>query len=118
VKIYNLYWLHGKVDRVEGDTIEQAFANAGFGGGAIRALDYYEEVSELPFEEKLICDEYGHEIINPYFIDQIKNHDYSQIGNKVIVDHVGRLFTLVVSKIDNYRVYFVQTDVQLKSSVF
>jgi len=31
---------------VEGDTIEEAMMLAGYSGGAVRALDYYEEVKE------------------------------------------------------------------------
>ena len=44
MKTFRLYWLDGKTEIVEGETIAKAFSNAGYGGGAIRALDYYKEV--------------------------------------------------------------------------
>jgi hypothetical protein len=38
-----LYWRgSGDVELVEGSTIAEAFSNAGYGAGALRALDYYE----------------------------------------------------------------------------
>lgn len=40
MKFY-LYWLNGQYEEIEGETIEQAFSNAGYGGGAIRALDFF-----------------------------------------------------------------------------
>lgn len=41
---YMLHWLHGKRNVVEGSDIADAFRKAGYGGGAIRALDYFEEI--------------------------------------------------------------------------
>lgn len=44
---FTLYWLDGRRTVIKGDTIEQAFAAAGFGGGAIRAVDWFDNgVSE------------------------------------------------------------------------
>jgi hypothetical protein len=37
-----LYWLDGKKEVVEGNDIASAFSSAGLGGGAINALDFYE----------------------------------------------------------------------------
>ena len=37
-----LYWRHGSSNIVEGETIDQAFAAAGYGHGTIGALDFYE----------------------------------------------------------------------------
>lgn len=39
---YFLYWLDGKVEKIEGVSIENAFVKAGYGGGAINALDFYQ----------------------------------------------------------------------------
>ncbi len=44
---YTLYWRDGRRTIVIGDTIEDAFSKAGYGGGAVGALDWYDEgVSE------------------------------------------------------------------------
>jgi hypothetical protein len=44
---YILYWLHGKLEKITGESISDAFNKAGYGGGAIRALDFYEQ-NETP----------------------------------------------------------------------
>lgn len=41
-----LHWLDGSTNVVYGHTIAQAFTNAGYGAGAVRALDYWEEVKD------------------------------------------------------------------------
>lgn len=43
---FRLHWLSGKNEDVEGYDIADAFRRAGYGGGAINALDYYEEIKE------------------------------------------------------------------------
>jgi hypothetical protein len=43
MKTYILHWLDGKEEEVQGYDIADAFRRAGYGGGAINALDYYEE---------------------------------------------------------------------------
>ncbi len=42
-KTFKLHWLRGNTEIVKGDTIAEAFTLAGYGGGAIRALDWYKE---------------------------------------------------------------------------
>jgi len=44
MKKFKLYWLDGKEEVVEGTSIADAFMRAGYGNGAIRALDYYEQL--------------------------------------------------------------------------
>lgn len=44
MKRYIIYWLDGKIEEVRGQTFEEAFMKAGYGAGAIAAIDYYEEV--------------------------------------------------------------------------
>lgn len=39
---YILHWLSGKTEEIEGLSIADAFMRAGYGGGALAALDYYE----------------------------------------------------------------------------
>ena len=34
-------WRNGQRDLVNGPTVEQAFTNAGFGGGSMAAIDFY-----------------------------------------------------------------------------
>lgn len=38
---FTLYWLTGKRETVEGNTVEQAMTQAGYGGGSTRALDFW-----------------------------------------------------------------------------
>lgn len=38
---FTFYWLNGDIKTLTGDTVEQAF-NTCYGGGAIKALDFYE----------------------------------------------------------------------------
>lgn len=45
-KTFVLHWLDGTTERVSGPSIGTAFALAGYGGGAIDALDYYEEIDD------------------------------------------------------------------------
>lgn len=49
---YILHWLGGNTQEVEGDSIASACNNAGIGAGAIKALDYYEEVKEEKNNDK------------------------------------------------------------------
>lgn len=43
-KMFILHWLHGKTEEISGYDIADAFSKAGYGGGALGALDYYEEI--------------------------------------------------------------------------
>lgn len=40
-KQYTLYWRTGQREVVSGRTPEEAMTLAGYGGGAVRALDFY-----------------------------------------------------------------------------
>ena len=40
-KTFTLYWRTGDREVVTGETVEKAMMLAGYGGGAIRALDFY-----------------------------------------------------------------------------
>lgn len=46
---YTLYWMDGGKTTIIGKTIQEAFTNAGYGGGAVHGLDFYSEG---------MCDEY------------------------------------------------------------
>ena len=39
---FTLYWRTGKREVVNGDTISEACTLAGYGGGAVQALDFYQ----------------------------------------------------------------------------
>lgn len=41
MKTYTLFWLDGKSEIVKGESISTAFSGAGYGAGAIRALDFF-----------------------------------------------------------------------------
>jgi hypothetical protein len=40
-RIYTLYWLDGKRELVKGSDIADAVTHAGYGEGALRALDFF-----------------------------------------------------------------------------
>lgn len=40
--LYRFYWLDGVTTVQEGTSVEDAFSKAGYGAGAIRALDFYD----------------------------------------------------------------------------
>ena len=42
-KEYTLFWLTGKSEIAKGNSPDKAMALAGYGGGAIKALDFYAE---------------------------------------------------------------------------
>lgn len=48
MKKFRLHWLTGDIEIIEGTDIADAFTHAGYGGGAARALDWYEEIKEQP----------------------------------------------------------------------
>lgn len=50
MKKFRLYWLDGKTEVIEGNSIEDAFRRAGYGGGALRALDFYDDGEELKYK--------------------------------------------------------------------
>ena len=43
MKKYTFFWLTGNSEILEGNTTAQALNNAGYGSGALRALDFYSE---------------------------------------------------------------------------
>lgn len=42
-KTWTIYWRSGDKTVITGPTIENAFSSAGYGGGAISAVDFYME---------------------------------------------------------------------------
>jgi hypothetical protein len=52
MKRFRLFWLDKTMEDIEGNDIADAFRRAGYGGGAIRALDYYKEVKDGLDESK------------------------------------------------------------------
>ena len=51
MKTYILHWLDGTTEKIEGNSISDAFTRAGYGAGALRALDYYEEMKDRRKEQ-------------------------------------------------------------------
>ena len=43
---YVLYWQHGKKEHVQGDCIANAMTSAGYGAGAVSALDFFSDVQD------------------------------------------------------------------------
>lgn len=54
MKKFKLFWLDGKTEEVTGETIANAFNRAGYGSGALGALDYWKEVE---VEKCIACNE-------------------------------------------------------------
>jgi hypothetical protein len=44
MKNYILFWIGGKSESISGNSFDHAFLRAGYGAGALRALDYYKEI--------------------------------------------------------------------------
>lgn len=44
MKNFRIHWLDGTTTDVTGTDIADAFMRAGYGGGAVNAIDYYEEL--------------------------------------------------------------------------
>ena len=42
LKDYTFYWLDGKKEVLEGETPSDAFIRAGYGAGALRAVDFFD----------------------------------------------------------------------------
>lgn len=47
--LFRFHWLDGKVEELRGHSASEALNRAGYGQGAIRALDYWERVEESGF---------------------------------------------------------------------
>jgi len=45
-KQYRLYWRDGKTEVVSGRGIADAFSNAGYGGSAINALEFFDTTAD------------------------------------------------------------------------
>jgi hypothetical protein len=43
MKTFTLFWIDGKKEIIRGDSITSAFTSAGYGRGAMIALDFYAE---------------------------------------------------------------------------
>lgn len=42
---YEVHWLDGKVEIIKGTTFAMALTGAGYGNGAISAIDFYKQIS-------------------------------------------------------------------------
>lgn len=50
MKKFRLYWRDGKTEVVEGRDIADAVTKAGYGAGAMGALDFYDKGEELNYK--------------------------------------------------------------------
>lgn len=109
LRIFQLHWLNGEINRIKGETIQEACITAGYGSGAVRALDYYKEIDELPYNEKCFhyTDPSGKlsEIINPIFMDQIKIQKPC-IGDEVTVNFANTTFKYTLEEITKFSYRF------------
>ena len=47
---FTIYWKNGKREVITGETIEDAFSKAGYGGGAVHAIDFYMDGEDTNYE--------------------------------------------------------------------
>lgn len=73
-KSFRLYWLDGSTEVIKGVSIEKAFTNHGYGAGAIRALDFFNNGEE----QKYHWDEELKEWVSQNGFDK---KSYSEIAN-------------------------------------
>ena len=52
MKKFKIYWLAGKPTIVQGEDIADACRRGGIGGGAVRAIDFYEEITDLDSDKE------------------------------------------------------------------
>lgn len=45
-ELFRFYWLDGKVEELPGHSAVEALNRAGYGNGALRALDFWEHVED------------------------------------------------------------------------
>ncbi len=57
-RTFRLFWLTGEIENISGPdlgdqylTLSNAMSNSGIGGGALRALDYWREITEMILKE-------------------------------------------------------------------
>jgi len=52
MKTYTIYWLSGSRQVVHGTDYADAFKNAGYGGGAVSAIDFFANGDDHSYEWK------------------------------------------------------------------
>lgn len=113
--MYRVHWKTQGSSLIEGDTINEAFHNAGYGGGILRAVDYYEEVPQLPIEEKrpkvrektrgVTSD---NDIVNPDFVKEYVRQSPREIGEEFNLFYAGRYFRYQLIEITPYDMIFIR----------
>lgn len=53
---FRFHWRDDKMEEGDGHTVSDAFTRLGYGGGALRALDYWEDVQRRAFTEAELGD--------------------------------------------------------------
>lgn len=96
MNIYKLTWKSGETEYATGDNIAAACHKAGIGNGALSVLDYWAEVSELPDQMKRFeiisnNEKPNYEIINPVFINQLKQTEFES-GSITEISFANRIF--------------------------
>lgn len=84
---FKLHWLDGKTEIVTGENIARAFTQAGYGHGALRALDFFEyEVSFSDIAHKRL-----------HITTQVASHyldglaDLPKLGDNLDVSRIGSI---------------------------
>jgi hypothetical protein len=51
LNFFRIHWKDGKIEDLYGNNIQEAFIKGGYGNGAVRAMDYYEEL--IPMDQAI-----------------------------------------------------------------
>ena len=44
-RVFRLHWIGGQTEEIKGPSLAEAMTQAGYGAGAVRALDYFEDIT-------------------------------------------------------------------------
>lgn len=92
---FTIYWLNGDKSHIFGETIDQAFTHAGYGGGAVAAIDWYDgRISDSHWYDK------EKKVWEKYLDIEIKVADFLLMG----IDDLSRIMdthNTITVKFDN-----------------
>jgi len=81
-KYFTIYWLNGDYSVIQGESIEQAFTAAGYGAGAVKAVDWYDNgISQTHYYNKK-CKEWVHYVPLEITSEQIQTFDLVTLQTK------------------------------------
>ena len=84
-KYFTIYWINGDRNVIQGPTIETAFTNAGYGAGAISAVDWYDDgVSETHYWDKDSHNWIKFEPIRIHFENDLWSKSFQEVKDQLV----------------------------------